>query len=203
MRTLLAAVLGGAVIFVWGWVSWTVLPWHTPTLKAFANEDAVAQVLANNASASAVYLIPDPRHMDGDAAAAQSAPPGGATPTPAPEKPFAFVAFTRAGMEAGMNLQLACALALQIVVALLIVLLLAATEGLDYLSRVLFVTVVGVIIALAGHGPNWIWWRFATDFTLVNCADAVIGWLLAGFAIAAFTGEERPRLGGTMRRARL
>jgi len=111
-----------------------------------------------------------------------------------------FVSYSREGMDPQMKREMPYAIALNIVVAFLIVALLKATDSVGYFGRVLFVTAIGVVIALGGVAPNWIWWRFSTDFTLVNCADTVIGWFVAGLIIAALTGEERSRLGATYRR---
>ncbi|MGQ0657799.1 MAG: hypothetical protein ACT4NU_06850 [Chromatiales bacterium] len=203
MKMLLAAILGGAVVFVWGWVSWMVLPWHAPTLKVFASEEQVTQTLTDNAPTSGVYVLPNPEHIQSNTLPEVAQQAKEAASERLRKGPFAFVAFTREGMDPRMTVQLAGALALDVAVAFLIVLLLRTTDGLGYVSRALFVTVIGFIVALAGNGPYWIWWRFATDYTLVSCADAVIGWFLAGLMIAAFTGEERSRLGASYRRVRL
>ena len=49
---------------------------------------------------------------------------------------------------------------------------------------------VGLVGALLGHVPNWIWWGFDTNYTIVMIADTLIGWFLAGLIIAAFVGRE-------------
>ena len=36
------ALFGGLTLFVWGFVSWTVLPWHNMTFSTFTDEDEVA-----------------------------------------------------------------------------------------------------------------------------------------------------------------
>jgi hypothetical protein len=45
----LGAVLGGVTVFVWSAVSWMLLPWHESSMKSFADEAAVAQVILDNA----------------------------------------------------------------------------------------------------------------------------------------------------------
>jgi hypothetical protein len=43
--------------------------------------------------------------------------------------------------------------------------------------------------------PYWNWYRFPLDFTLAALAEQLIGWLLAGAAMAWWLGrDERPRV---------
>ena len=42
-------IFGGIILFVWGFISWVVLPWHTITLNKFKDEAAVEQALTANA----------------------------------------------------------------------------------------------------------------------------------------------------------
>lgn len=195
MKTLLAAVLGGVIVFAWGAVSWMVLGWHAPTIQAFANEDQVAQVLVDNAPVSGIYLLPKPQPTQ------VAVPPAEAAPAQA--GPFAFVAYAREGVDPQMTMPMAYAVAASILAALLIAWLVRAAEGLGYFQRVLFIATVGIVIAIAGRLPNWIWWHFSTEFMLVDLADVVIGWTLAALVMAALTGEERHRLGSSYRRLRV
>src|SRR5262245_12672403 len=57
-RNLLLSLLAGVVLFVWGFVSWVVLPWHMNVAKKFADETAVAQFLKQNAPEGGIYYLP-------------------------------------------------------------------------------------------------------------------------------------------------
>jgi hypothetical protein len=197
MKTLLAAILGGAIIFAWGAVSWMVLGWHAPTLKAFANEDQVTQVLVDNAPMSGIYVLPKPQSPPAPADVSVDA-----VAAPVQSGPFAFVAFTREGIDPQMTMQMVYAILSSIIAALLVAWLVRAADGLGYFQRVLFIATVGIVIAIAGRAPNWIWWHFSMDFMVVDLADVVIGWALAALVMAALTGEERHRLGSSYRRLR-
>ena len=52
------AALGGIVVFLWSFVSWTVLPWHKVDLLKFTNEEEVASVLARNVKTEGFYSLP-------------------------------------------------------------------------------------------------------------------------------------------------
>lgn len=51
---ILGGLLGGLPLFVWGSISWMVLPWHLMTLEKFKDEATVAQALSTNAGAVSV-----------------------------------------------------------------------------------------------------------------------------------------------------
>jgi hypothetical protein len=65
--------------------------------------------------------------------------------------------------------------------------LLLQTANLSYRRRVGFVVVVALAAGVVAHVPFWIWWKFSTSFTLVEFADLIIGWGLAGLLIAKVT----------------
>ena len=35
LTSIKAGILGGIIVFMWGMVSWMVLPWHTSTIVSF------------------------------------------------------------------------------------------------------------------------------------------------------------------------
>jgi hypothetical protein len=74
----------------------------------------------------------------------------------------------------------------QFVGALLVLLLLAQTAGLDYWRRVGFVALVGVTIGFVSHFPYWNWFGFSGAYILTTMADILIGWVLAGLVMAKF-----------------
>ena len=53
-------LLGGLAMFIWGTISWTVLPWRRTSFRTFTDENAVAQVLVANAPRRGVYVLPNP-----------------------------------------------------------------------------------------------------------------------------------------------
>ena len=51
-------LIGGASLFIWSIISWTVLPWHNATSHQFINEMQVSQVLKDNAHQKGIYFLP-------------------------------------------------------------------------------------------------------------------------------------------------
>lgn len=73
----------------------------------------------------------------------------------------------------------------QCVAAFLATLLLLKTS-LPYWHRVAFLLAIALIVAFAGHVPNWTWFSFSAAYTLSQFTDLLIGWFLAGMVIAKF-----------------
>ena len=49
---------------------------------------------------------------------------------------------------------------------------------------------LGIFVALVGHASYWNWMRFPTDYTIAFIVDVIVGWTLAGLAIAAIVRPE-------------
>ena len=174
-------LLGGAVLFVWGAVSWMVLSWHKPTVHQFKYEVAVEQALVANTNphGKAVYLLPASHHSGakGEKALAQDK---------TQKKPFAFVVFNPSGYRR-MKLNLILAFLVQTIGAMFVTWLLLQVGKANYLQKVSFIVAFAIAAGIVCYIPNWVWWGFPRDFTLVSVADLVIGWFLAGLVIARIT----------------
>lgn len=168
-KTLLLSVAAGVVLFVWGFISWAVLPWHDMVANKFIDEAAVAQVLKANAPQQGVYFLPFSEQGHG------------------PNQVGAFANVLPHGTDMNMGKQMAIGLATQIVGAFLVLLLLSQTGRASYWRKVGFVALVGLIIGFVSHAPYWNWFGFPASYVLVTILDTLIGWTLAGLAVARFT----------------
>ena len=168
-RNLLLSVVAGVALFVWGFVSWAVLPWHMMVANKFVNEAAVSQVLKENAHQAGVYFLPFSEEDHG------------------PDQIGAFANVLPQGTEMNMGRQMAVGIATQIVSALLVLALLSLTAGLSYWGKVGFFALAGLTIAFVSHAPYWNWFGFPGAYVGVTILDSLIGWTLAGLAVAKFT----------------
>ena len=169
MTPLLAAILGGIVLFAWSSISWMALPWHMATLHSFRDDKAVMDAIKANAPQSGIYVMPigdtpenQQRMMDG---------------------PQVFSS-VRLGPLGSMGPLMARQWLIQVVAALIAALLLQMAGPMTYGRRVLFLVGIAAVVAVAGHLPQWNWWSFSTAFTLAEIADLLIGWTLAGLVMA-------------------
>ncbi len=179
----LGGVLGGLVLFFWGAFSYLVLPWHAMTLKQFKDEGAMAQALAANAGESGMYLLPNPHRPDPSLSEAQRKAATEESLARMVRGPFMFASVGLGGARE-MGPALFLNVAGNIVSALLVTWLLLQVGGTDYWRRVGTTLLIALAAAVMVHYPSWIWWRFSTSYTLVESADLLIGWTLAGLVIA-------------------
>lgn len=184
-RILLGGLSGGIVLFVWGFVSWMVLPWHNVTLNAFGDENAMVAAVAANAPTRGIYMIPGEQEMAGLSAEEKAAFAEAGRKRMA-EGPFVFAAVSPQG-AGGMGPALIGSFLIQFLGAMLATLLLLRAMAMPYLAKVAFVMLLGLFAGIVAHAPYWNWWGFPADYTLVAIADLVIGWFLAGLVIARVT----------------
>lgn len=184
-RILIAAVAGAVILFIYGMVSWMVIPFHNATVNAANDEPGLAAALREHAPRSGFYVVPAmsggtsseawsdmvARHEAGPIAAI-SVRHEGATP------------MSPGVMGRGM--------AINFVSALLVAFMLswAAPRLAGYGQRLVFVFLLGVLIAIQSdfNYANWMWFPF--DHTLAMALDDILGWLFVGLAQAAIIKPE-------------
>lgn len=180
-RILLAGILGGILVFFWGYVSHVLLPLGEVGIKQFPNDEPIVAALRDNVRESGFYFFPG---MAGHGMARDAA-----TMKAWEEKyrqgPRGILIYHPTGATPMDPKQLGIELGADILAALLAAWLLAQTVGsfTGYGARVVFVVVLGLFGALATNLSYWNWYGFPTDYTLATVADEVIGWFVAGLAI--------------------
>lgn len=162
-RILISSLVAGAVLFIWSSLSWMVLPWHNNTFKGFSNEEIVSSALLAGSEKPGVYLLPKPM--------------------PQTKGPFALVVWNREG-SGDMGHKMLMAFVEDVLAALLAAWLLALAGMRSFVKRLLFVAGLGLFAGLATRVPDYIWWGFSSEFTIVGVADLVIAWSLAGLVLA-------------------
>ncbi len=185
-RIILAALVGGVVMFIWGALAWMVLPLHTPTIKEVPNEDAMRAVIRENIKEPGFYELPGWGHHAGMTKEQQDAAMK-VKEQKYKEGPRAVMVLLPDGADLFMSKTFVTGIVLNILVCLVAAWLLSkALGGLrSYGARVQFVTILGLFAGLAVHLMYWNWFEFPTNYTIACLADTVIGWTLVGLAIAA------------------
>ncbi len=191
-RIMIAGVLGAIVYYIWGMLAWMALPLHTPTLSGLVDGAAITTVLKDQNLETGVYVYPwtdnqdDWKNPESDFMKNHNA------------GPIYSIYYESAGaapMNAGV---LAGGFVIDLLAALLAACLLSSVSmnaGRSYARRVGFVIGLGLFVALIGHASYWNWMHFPTGYTLAFVADVVIGWTLAGLAIAAVVRPEEAASG--------
>ena len=190
MRVLVAGLIGGILMFLWGVVAHMALGLGNVGLKQPASESVVLSTLHEGLGDKAgVYILPslDPKKM-GDAAEVI------AYQQQAIRSPYAWVVYmpqgddmTRMGPQIGRQWasDTLSALALAFVMGL---------AGLDFRRRLALAAVAVAFAWLSTMVPYWNWYRFPLDFTWAALIEQLLGWLIAGAAMAWWLGRSERKL---------
>ena len=179
MRIVLAGVLGGVLLFLWGMVAHMLLPFSENAMKQIPDEAAVIAATRGTVTESGVYFFPylnymqaSPQEQEAYAAKLAQGPSG--------------LLVVRAG---GYDMDMVPELPLEALTNLLAALVAAVVVwGLrlgTYAQRVGAIFAFGVVAWLSVCVSQWTWYGFSTQFLVSDLVDQWGGWLVAGLGMAA------------------
>ncbi|MDQ3023769.1 MAG: hypothetical protein M3R04_05200 [bacterium] len=184
-KVLLAGLLGGIVLYVWGGLVWTVLPavgldLHPVTPLAGPEEAVTAldQLKVDEGVYYGAFIKPgSPEGEEMDMAHIDETKPA-----------IAFMVWRPQGINpAAMTPMFIGGFLLAFLQALLAAFLLNIAAPVirnGYGGRVLFVVWLGIFASLVVHAMYANWMMFPMGYTLGMIADTVISWLLVGLLLA-------------------
>jgi hypothetical protein len=176
-RTLLAALVGGIVVFAWGAFSHTVLPLGNMGISAMAGDAEVIALLKAQSPASGTYFLPEFEKIGAD-----DGPAAG---------PAAFVAW-QPEVPYTMGTNLAVEFASNVLAAFVAAWVVGCyAAGGSILCRASAVMAMGVFGWLSISASHWNWYGFSDGMLVGEGLDQAIGWFLAGLAMAPLL---RPRV---------
>ncbi|MGI8602520.1 MAG: hypothetical protein ACR2OZ_05925 [Verrucomicrobiales bacterium] len=181
MKNVKPALLAAVAVFIWSFISWSVLPWHQATLAPFANDAPVAQAIKANATAGTrIYFLPGMRRPDG-------AHVDKKIWEEAVERGPVFMGVVRPGPSPrGMILRLLCSFLIQFVGTLVLAWILQHCPKQTYQGRVGVCAAAGFFAGVVAWLPPWNWWDFPFSYVLVGLLDLFIGGIAAGLVLARF-----------------
>jgi hypothetical protein len=180
-KMILGGVVGGLVLFIWGYMAWMVLPLHDASVRPLPAEDAVIAALQSNVPEKGVYMFPGMAKGASDASMEtwkQKVQRG----------PIGTVIFDPRGADPMMTDRMAPGFLICLLSALLAAWFLSRSTAVasSYVARVAFCGMLGIFLSLSTYLMMWNWMWYPLDYTTAMIADAIIGWLLTGAVIAAF-----------------
>ncbi len=190
MRLLVAAIVGGIVMFVWQAVAHMALPIGEMGMKTASGQDAaIATLRASATEGGGVYMLPG---MSPEQWADERAKT--AFQEQYKSSPYAFVVYRPEGNPALADMlpNLAKQFVSDVIAAFLVAWVLAL-GAFGFGKRVLLAGALGLFAWLAISVPYWNWYLFPANFTVGALVEQVIGWLLAGIAIAWWLGRAERR----------
>lgn len=172
MKTyLVGPLLAALAMFVWGFLYYGISSFPYQPLGAAGD---VGPALDELFPASGVYLVPDPR---GEPDVVQSQMQRGPMVTVHIRKGEGKTMDPAMMLGGFVHEFLSCAL---------MAMLLVRSAARNYVGRVCFVVIVGILITVFGHGGQAIWWQQDWSWHLRGMLYETIGWAFAGLILARF-----------------
>jgi hypothetical protein len=190
-RVVIASFLGAIVCFIWGAMSWMLLDWHSSSLHSFDNEGVVAKTLVVSAPEHGVYILPNWMTHAGGNPTPQSQAAAEKAKADLKAGPFVY-AVVRPGAKKQpfpVDLTFLWAFLRSLAACFIVALLVRLTKRLDYIQKVGFCVLCGVFAGLVSDVPMLVWFEAPLRYTLINMADHLCEWFLAGLVIGAVVQE--------------
>jgi hypothetical protein len=177
-RIVLAAILGGLVVFIVSAICHMATPLGTAGMMIMPNEDPVIDNLRANLTESKVYFFPG---------MSMQAKPSEAEQKAWEEKvrrgPSGLIIYTAGGTEPAFPKQLAIEFLTVVLSCFVAAWVLSRVVG-SYASRVIIVTLFALFAFLSISASHWNWYAYPSAFILAEAAGEIISYLLAGLVIA-------------------
>jgi hypothetical protein len=170
----IGTLLGGVVFFVWGAVSWMVLPWHSATIKALPNETLLTDTMRTVVKEPGLYCFP---HPGDDKAAWMDRVRKG---------PVGMIIFHPDGQEPMMTSALVTGFLVDLVLAALLMWILWASRLTKMVHQIHLTAAVGLVAGLAVCVPNMLFMNYPGGYTAVCVLDLLIAFALTGAAMGRF-----------------
>jgi hypothetical protein len=178
-RIVKCGLIGGFILFIWGAVSWTILPWQKSQMHRFSDEGDIRSAIKDNAHESGLYVMPNlqsyPRNSSDQADAKAKMEAG----------PFIVAAVSLDGRSSGTFGKMVGSLIVKIIAAGIATWLLIRSQyPHEYLKSVKYFTCIGFLIAISSMLPFVIWFGVPGGFAVGTMIEIVFGWFFAGLSIA-------------------
>jgi hypothetical protein len=176
-KLLKCALAGGVVLFIWSAIFWMVFACKMGAMRGFQDEGDVASAIVDNAPRSGLYMLPyagpkagkeKMKHMEEKMA----------------KGPVVFASVNLEGKNPHMGLPMLGSLILKIFVAYVISWMVLSLKLVEPRKVVKFTGFIGLVIGCMVGFPPVIWFGYPGSHVVTALLDSVIGWVLAGFAIA-------------------
>lgn len=176
-QLVLGSLVTGVVLFLWGFVFWGLIP--VPGMHEPTDEAALWESLGETIPESGAYYVPNfeggpeavERHEMGPTAMLFVRVEGSPTMPPS----MMVIGFFHMAATAFL-------------IGLLMMRLSAHLR--TYRDRVVFVALVGIVVAFWADLAWPVWWRTPWSFFLGMAVYDVVAWLLAGVVLARFVRPE-------------
>ena len=184
-RILLAGLLGAIAMFAWTSIAHMALPLGETGVQNTMNDESLLSELKSTVkNKDGLYIYPT-MGLPPDATHAQRREAMEKYAKKLEKEPSGFFIYHAPGSQPmNMGKYLTIEFITELCEALLAVWLLAQSRFATFGGRVCFVTVVGIIAAIATNVSYWNWWGFPGNYTAAYITIKLVGYFLVGLVAA-------------------
>ena len=181
MKLVLGAFFAAILMFVYGFVSHAVLPWHAPAdLK---DDRALAQAVKASVTEPGMYMVPSRLRPDGTHLSEEQ------WMKAADEGPFMLAMIRPAPSKRPMASYMAASFVYNILLALLLGLILRQINA-GFFGTVGASAMIGLFSGLSNWLPASNWYGYPAVWWVPYVVDGVLEGILAGAVLAAFVRKK-------------
>jgi hypothetical protein len=184
MKSLLAGILGGIVMFIWTSIAHMALPLGEAGLGEIPNESAVLSAMQSNiGDQTGLYVFPG-RGLGKNATRQEKEEAMKYMGEKIAMNPSGILMYHAPGRPLSLGKLLGVEFGTELLEAILAVFLLAQTRIASFAGRVGFVLVAGILAAIATNVSYWNWYGFPCVYTASYMLIQIIGFFLVGIVAA-------------------
>jgi len=188
-RIFLAGIVGGVVMFIWTSIAHMFLPLGEAGVHELPNEAAVLDGFRTNlGEANGLFIFPG-TGLGPDASQEAKREAMKTVADKAANGPTGLLMY-HSRRTFNMGKLLGVEFATELLEAILVIFLLSSTRLLTAGSRILFVTIAGVLAAIATNVSYWNWYGFPKRYTAAYMFIQIVGFFLVG-VVSAFMLRNR------------
>jgi hypothetical protein len=177
MRIIIAAIVGGIIVFVWSAIAHIATPLGTMGITSMPDDPRITQGLAALPS-SGMYFFPGMDMSHRPTAEEQKA-----FTDKVKAGPSGLLIITKGNGATMSGATLGSEFASNVVAALIAAILVSFMIG-GWLKRAFAVALIGAFGIVSLLVSYWIWYGFPGAYVGGEAITEIVGWLLAGLAIA-------------------
>lgn len=180
-KLIIGALVGGILLFIWQFLSWTVLNLHYNAYQYTDKQDAIMSVLSTQIEKEGQYMIPSlPRDATSEQHEAAMKDMAG--------KPWALVQY-RQSMDTNMGSNMIRGLIVDMLIVGFFCALISRMNALNFTAIFISALFVGMIVFFNVPYTNHIWFR---GFDLMAYFfDSLVGWALIGIWLGWWYGKKK------------
>ena len=178
-QIIIGGIVGGIILFLWGFFSWAVMDWHHATLKSHEGINKVVENIDKHLPGTGVYYFPpitfeldDEEKMEAWTELHRTKPHGMIFYVATPGDPMPPIRLVRGFLADVIASMMAT-----------ILLVMALPNLSSYWNRVIYVTSLGVFAIMSVHLVNGVFHDMPPSWTAGVGLDLAASWLLVGLAL--------------------